>query len=352
MNIRVSSCHSWPNKKTMRCFFSIGILVLLFSCNNSEKAPDVSNIKLDITTQRFERDLFALDTVNFLSQLDQLQAKYPDFGENFIYTVLGADPKWSTDTVAAYVLGFVNSYRSVYDSSQAVFKDFTPYEKEIKKGLQYLKHYFPNYTPHKKIVTFIGPLNGIGVAAAEDMICVGLQLHLGKDFSLYKSALVRETYPDYVSRRFSPDYIPVDCMKLLLQDLYPEKQEDRPLVEQMVEKGKRLFVLSKLLPGTEEYKLIGYTEEQLKAVYEHERSVWDLFAQNNLLQTVDNNIIKNYIGESPKTQELGEASPGNIGSFAGWQIVKKFMKKNPDLSVQQLMTTDAETIFQQAKYKP
>ena len=90
----------------------------------------------------------------------------------------------------------------------------------------------------------------------------------------------------------------------------------------------------------------------VKAVYEHEASVWDLFVQNNFLQTIDNNIIKNYIGEGPKTQELGEASPGNIGSFAGWQIVKKFMQKNPKLSLAALMTTNAETIFQQAKYKP
>lgn len=337
----------------MRIIVALFCLSLVVaSCNNAEKKPDVSNIKLAVSTQRFERDLFGLDTLNFTLQLDLLQARYPAFGENFIYTVLGADPKWPADSVSAYVLGFVNSYRGIYDSSEAVFKDFAPYEKEIKSGLQYLKYYFPNYTPPKKIVTFIGPMNGIGVAAAEDMICVGLHLHLGKDFSLYRSALVRETYPDYVSRRFTPDYIAVDCMKLLLQDLYPEKQEDRPLVEQMVQQGKRLFLLSKLLPNTEEYKLIGYTKEQLKAVYEHEAAVWDLFVQNNFLQTIDNNIIKNYIGESPKTQELGEASPGNIGSFAGWQIVKKFMKKNSDYSLQKLMTTDAETIFQQAKYKP
>ena len=322
------------------------------SCNNGDKAPDVSNIKLNLSTQRFERDLFGLDTVNFASKLDQLQAKYPEFGENFIYTVLGADAKWPADTVASYVQGFIHSYHSVYDSSEAVFNNFSAYEEEIKRGLQYLKHYFPKYVPPKKIITFIGPLNGIGVAATDDMLCVGLHLHLGKDFSLYRSALVRETYPDYVSRRFSPDYISVDCMKLLLQDLYPEKQEDRPLVEQMVEKGKRLYVLSKLLPKTKEYKLIGYTEEQMKAVYEHEPAVWDLFVQNNFLQTIDNNIIKNYIGESPKTQELGEASPGNIGSFAGWQVVKKFMLKNPEYSLQQLMSADAEVIFQQAKYKP
>ena len=120
----------------------------------------------------------------------------------------------------------------------------------------------------------------------------------------------------------------------------------------MVEKGKRLYVLSKLLPHTDEYKLIGYTKEQLIAVYEHEPAVWNLFVQNNFLQTIDNNIIKNYIGESPKTQELGEASPGNIGSFAGWQIAKKFMLKNPEYSLLQLMNTDSEKIYQEAKYKP
>ncbi len=50
--------------------------------------------------------------------------------------------------------------------------------------------------------------------------------------------------------------------------------------------------------------------------------------------------------------ELGEASPGNIGSFAGWQIVKRYMNKNQDSTLLQLMHTDAEIIFQQAKYRP
>ena len=333
----------------MRIVFAFLVTaVLLFSCSDNDKAPDVSNIKVELTTTRFERDLFGQGNV----QLGQLEAKYPGFAQNFIYTVLGADQKWPVDSVIAYVGGFINSYRVVYDSSEKVFPDFSPYEKEIKKALQYLKYYFPKYETPKKIITFIGPLNGIGVAADEAVLYVGLQLHLGKDFSLYRSELVRQTYPDYISRRFSPDYIAVDCMKLLVQDLYPENMEDKPLVQQMVEKGKRLYLLSKFLPGTEEYELIGYTKEQLEASYEHESAIWDLFVRNNFLQTIDNNVIKNYIGESPKTQELGEASPGNIGSFAGWQIVKKFMKKDPKLSLPQLMATDAEVIFQQAKYKP
>jgi hypothetical protein len=141
-------------------------------------------------------------------------------------------------------------------------------------------------------------------------------------------------------------------MNNIVNDLYPEKVNDKSLVIQMIEKGKRLYLLSKFLPKTEEYKLIGYAEKQLVDAYEHEAVIWDLFVKNEYLQITDKNIIKNYIGESPKTQELGEGAPGNIGSFSGWQIVKKFAKKNESLTLQQLMNTDPEIILQQAKYKP
>jgi len=110
--------------------------------------------------------------------------------------------------------------------------------------------------------------------------------------------------------------------------------------------------LSKLLPYNDEYQLIGYTKQQLKDCYENEAVIWDLFVKNSLLQITDLGITKSYIDEGPKTQELGENSPGNIGSFCGWQIVKKYMQKNSNISLPKLMSTDPETIFQEAKYKP
>lgn len=337
----------------MRLILSALLIPLIFSsCNNSNKTPDVSNIKIALTTHRFDQELFNLDSTDYTSHLDSLIAKYPAFGENYIYGILGADAKWSADTVARYIHNFTNDYRSIYDSAALVFKDFAPYEKEIKKAFQFLKFYFPAAQPPKTIFTFIGPLDGTGIAAGEDIICVGLQLHLGKDFSIYKTTLVEDTYPEYVSNRFAPDYIPLDCLKQLLQNMFPETTDDKPLIQQMIEKGKRLYILSKLLPTTEEYKLMGYTANQLKDTYANERRVWDLFIQNNLLQVIDNNITKNYIGEGPKTQELGEGAPGNIGSFVGWQIVKKYMQKNPGISLPDLMKMNPETIVQEAKYKP
>ncbi len=334
----------------------IGLLFissLFFSCNSGEKIPDVSGEKLTLTTQRFEQELFSADTVNnYSTNLEKLIARYPSFGENFISTVLGADPQWSNDSVALYVKGFTQAYKKVYDTSLLLYKDFGPYEAEIKKGLQFTKHYFPQYKIPGKIITYIGPLNGYGDILADDALVVGLHLHLGSSFSLYHSELVQQTYPEYISRNFEPAYIAVNCMKNIVLDMYPEKMEEKSLVQQMVEKGKRLYLLHKLLPATAEEMLLGYTKEQLKAAYKNEKNIWGLFAQNNLLQTIDENVIKNYIGESPKTQELGDASPGNIGAFAGWQIVKKYMENTPEATLQKLMATDNDTVFQVAKYKP
>jgi hypothetical protein len=334
----------------MRFIISLFLLISLAACHNSDD-PDVSDIRVDLKTYRFEKDLFALDTNNLQASLSRLRNKYPTFADNFFTTILNTDPTWPADRSAQYINGFLGSYKKVYDTTEKVFPNFDSYEKKLEKAVQYLLYYFPDYKAPKNIITYIGPLDGFGDILTEDAFIVGLHHHLG-DFSLYKSMLVHETYPDYISRRFEPSYIPVNAMKNIVLDMFPEKFEDKTLILQMVEKGKRLYMLSKLLPGTEEYKLIGYTEEQLKESYTNERYIWDLFVQNNLLQTTDNNSIKNYIGESPKTMELGERSPGNIGSFSGWQIVKKYMSKNKELPLKDLMIKDPEEIFREAKYKP
>jgi hypothetical protein len=336
----------------MRFVISLTLVFLLFSCGNNQKIPDVGDIKIELNSKRFEKELFNLDTTQLSTQLDQLIAKYPSFGENFLTTILNTDPRWGGDTAINYVKDFINAYRNIYDSAEKVYSDFAPYEKQVKEGLQFLKHYFPDYKAPSNIITYIGPLDGYGDILSEDAFIIGLHQHLGKDFSAYKTTWVQETYPQYISARFEPAYIPINCMKNVVLDMFPEKKEDASLVIQMVEKGKRLYLLSKLLPYTEEYNLIGYSAKQLEQCYDREAAIWDLFVQNNFLQTIDNNIIKNYVEEGPKTQELGESSPGNIGSFSGWQIVKKFMNKNPKLSLNDLMKTDAETLFREAKYKP
>lgn len=335
----------------------LSIVIIAAACNSGEKIPDVSSIKVDIKTERFEKDFFKLDTVNMQPGVQQLQAKYPSFFNDFTEKILGVE---SDGNAAGAVMAFLYSYRSLYDSAQLLFADFSKYENEIKHGLQFVKHYFPSYNLPSKIITFIGPLDASyktsfglqGDIITNNAIGIGLQLHMGGNFSFYKSEQGMQLYPAYISAGFEPAAIAVNAMRNITDDLFPEKLEDKPLVQQMVEKGKRLYLLHKFLPETDEYLLIGYSAAQMQQCYEHEKEIWNMFAQNGSLQSIDENIIKNYIGASPKTQELGDASPGNIGAFAGWQIVKKYMKENSKTTLQQLMEMDADALFQAAKYKP
>ena len=160
----------------MKFFFVFLLMAPLFiSCNNKNNTPDVSNIKIELDTRHFEQDLFKMDTTYFAGNLDKLIASYPSFGENFLATILNSDPKWSPDSTADYVHGFITAYKPVYDSAQIVFKDFSKYEKEIKQALRFVKYYFPGFKDRKKIITYIGPLDGYGDILSDDAFIIGLQ---------------------------------------------------------------------------------------------------------------------------------------------------------------------------------
>ena len=335
----------------MRFFFILSLFAFLFSCGGN-KTPDISSIKINLQTQRYEKEFFAIDTNNLTASLDKLEEKYPSFNKTYLIEILGIDPRWSNDTLATYVKDYLNYSTSVYSESEKLFGNFNSYDSKLKKAFQFVKYYFPKYKTPSKIITFIGPANGASNALGDDFLCIGLQAHLGKDFPLYKTESVREIYPDYVSANFTPDFIEINSMRSIVNDMFPENEEDKRLVIQMIEKGKRLYLLQMFLPSVAENKLINYTETQMKDCYAGESKIWDLFIQNNYLQVADNNLIKNFVSEGPKTQELGESAPGNVGSFAGWQIVKKYANNYPKVTLDSLMKTNSELIFKGAKYKP
>lgn len=338
----------------MRAFIVACIAtLLLFSCNNSDKAPDVSDIKINLSTERFEKKLFDSASLSFVSYLQELQNSSPQFVRTYLIKILGADPSWPADTTAAYVNNFISAYKPIYRDSEKKIKDFSKIETSIKYSLQLTKYYFPKYKVPEKIFTYIGPADGYTAIISNEGLLIGLQGYLGYNHPVYKTEMVSQFYPEYISQRFEPEYIPVDGMKAILNtDLYPETENDKSLVNEMVEKGKRLYILQKLLPDVPGYMLIGYKEKQMKWCDKNEPYIWDFFVKNSLLQSTDKNLMKNYIEEGPNTQELGPDSPGNIGSYAGWQIVKKYMDKKPTTTLEQLIKVDEEIIFQEAKYKP
>ena len=326
--------------------------LLLTGCSNSD-APDVSGIDVKLETRRFERDFFRVDTNQLIPSFQELNNKYPEFLQDFITSILGLPGQIDTSIITQNgIKSFLSTYKPIYDSAEKKFGDFDKSEKEVKQGLQYVKYYFPGYHTPEKIITFIGPVDGFGNVLASEGLAIGLHSYMGKDFFLYNTEMGQTTYPSYISRRFSPEYIPVNSMKNIINDIYPPTQGSRGLVEGMVERGKELYVLDKLLPETADSLKIGYTANQLQGCFKNEGLIWNFFLTNNLLNSIDADVHKYYLEEGPNTPEFGEGAPGSIGVFVGWQIVNKWMEKNPTIKLPQLLQTDARKIFEESKYRP
>jgi uncharacterized protein YjaZ len=49
--------------------------------------------------------------------------------------------------------------------------------------------------------------------------------------------------------------------------------------------------------------------------------------------------------------EIDNESPGRVGTWIGWQIVRSFMLNNK-VSLQQMLKMDEKELFDKSKYKP
>lgn len=321
----------------------------LFACGNKKDKPDVSHLEVKLKLERFEPAFFSLDTNNTAQGLGKLRNAYPYFFPTFMQNILQLNPvdPQSID-ITRHILA---SYRSLYDSLQPKYRDLGWLQKELTQGFQYVQYYYPQYRV-PAIITFIGTLDAPGVVLTNEYLAIGLQQFAGKNFGGYQLPEVQQLYPTYISRRFDQEYIAANAMKAVVDDIYPDRSAGKPLVEQMIEKGKQWYLLDHLLPDAPDSVKTGYSGKQLSWIQANEGDVWGYIVKNENIYAIDPPVIQTYIGEAPFTQGMPESSPGNIGQWLGWRMVQLFAQKHPELTLQQVLETAPRAVFEGAKYKP
>ena len=340
------------------------ILVLLLAgsfmaCKN--KQPDISAYKAHVVIERFDKDFFALDTLQLDQSLDKLLKKYPAFLPDYLVKVLGINPADSLAKPA--IRAFIRTYKPVnVEAGTMADKALPNVATDISQALRYMQYYFPAFKPDSPfaVTTFIGPMDAFEAFSTGDYgdvrtrngVGIALQLHLGGNAPLYDMGKQEGLFYDYQTRRFTPEMMVVNSVKNLLDDAFPYTAAGKPLIEEMIEKGKRINALDYLLPTLADTLKIGYTGRQLKGCEANEAVIWDYFVKNDLLYSKDGTINQVYLKDGPKTPELGDQSPGYLGLFVGRQIVRAFAKKHSKVSLQDIMKMDALTLFNQAGYKP
>ncbi|MDB5253137.1 MAG: hypothetical protein JWP27_2306 [Flaviaesturariibacter sp.] len=324
------------------------MMMLLASCGGSGK-PDVSKIKVDLQLQRFEQDLFRLDTNHIGEGLAHLRNAYPDFYPTYFQQILQVNP--ADPASEPIIRSILSGYRPVNDTLQQKYRDLDWLKKDLADGFRYVKYYYPDYFV-PRVVTFVATFDVPGAILTPQYLGIGLQQFAGKHFSAYQLDEIAQMYPAYISRRFDKEYITANAMKAVADDIYPDQSVGRPLIEQIVEKGKQWWLLDHFLPDAPDSVKTGFSGNQLRWATENEGNIWGYLLKNENLYSIEPATIQTYLGEAPFTQGFPESSPGNIGQWIGWRMVQKYAAANPKLTVQQVLATPAKTVFEGSRYKP
>jgi uncharacterized protein YjaZ len=73
-----------------------------------------------------------------------------------------------------------------------------------------------------------------------------------------------------------------------------------------------------------------------------------------MLYDTDQKLVPRFINPAPFSKfylEIDNDTPGRVGAWLGWQIVRSYMENNKT-SLQDMLKMDAKTIFENSKYKP
>lgn len=338
------------NVKFRQIYLFFLAILTFFSCKQSTK-PDVSDIKLEIKVARFDQDLYHGKSGNLQQTDELLQKKYGFFYNDYVHRMVG-DFSYSNQEILS-TLYKDQAYTDLNKEADSVFKNFTPIEKELTQTFKYIKHYYPN-ARIPKLVSFISGF-AVQTPVGDDYVGIGLDMFLGKNSKFY-GAIV-QSVPAYLSRRFSPEYVvPRVTETYAREDLFPERDEDRTLLSKMIQNGKILYFMDRVLSDeTADSIKIGYTKKQIDWCKTFESDIWAYLLQNNLLFETDYQKIQVFLSEGPFTPGLGEKneSAPKLGVWIGWQMVRKYMQENKDITLQQLMAEkDVQKILNGSKYKP
>lgn len=320
----------------------VATIVLLFSCKKKacELPEEIARIPVNVEIERLERPFFAASSKQ---EIAQFLDGHPLFAERFIQRK--GYPSDSVLINSMYALATNPELKALANEAEQTFGDMAREKQQLETAFKSIKYYYPEFK-EPQVKTFVSGLS-------QDLLVSDSLLVFGIDFFIGKDASFRPDTYDYILKRYErPNMVP--AAMLLLSNRYNKTNFlDRNLLAEMVNTGKAYYFVKAIMPCAPDSTIIGYSGQQLADVNHNEGRIWAHFVEKSLLFEKSPFVVNKYIGERPNTPEVDPTSPGRLGTWIGWQIVRKYMDRNPKVTLQELMADDDyQKIFNESKYKP
>lgn len=308
------------------------IIIFLNGCRQTDKtAEEISNTQIDLSIHRFDREFAAASS----ESIPGLKSKYP-----YLFPSQFPDSIWIaklTDTIQV----------ELSDEVEKAFGNFEEETNDLESLFQHITYYFPKYKTPKVVTVTSDVRYNDRVILTDTLLLLGLDNYLGSDHHFYRSI------QRYIAAGLDKQYLTSDVASAFAKKAlkYPR---NRSFLSRMVYYGKELYLKDKVLPSISDAQKIGYTVEEIEWAKNNEEQIWRYFVEKELLYSTDAKLDQRFLDPSPFSKfqlELDSESPGRLGRYMGWQIVKAFMEKS-NITLQQLLSLPADEIFKKSNYKP
>lgn len=324
------------------------VSLFLISCRNSNRFQiDTRKNGIKVHIQRFDKDLITIDTTHTNAEIKKNYRNYPDFFPVFVSEILEVDPS-DTDSVSLLVHNFLSdtTFAKVNRDVLEKFSDVSAIENQLSGAFTYIHHYFPDIRL-PQIYFFVSGFNR-SIIIHSPFIAIGSDLYLGADYPVYKQI----TY-EYLTYTMRPENIAPDVVSALLFSAFPMNSSENRLLDNMLYRGKIMYLLSVFMPDEKPEVLMGYTPQQWEWCERYEREIWAEMIDKKSLFSTDFREMDAYLNEAPFTAPVSQESPGRVGTWIGWQIVKSYMDKNREVSLQQLVNeNNYQQLLEKSDYRP
>ena len=328
------------SRKAFLFLFLIGLI----SCQSGSDRLDVNVDDIQITPvkiKRYGKALFAVDNDNLKEELKNLQ---PDFG-----IFLNGD---INDTLNLIRIGdFISDPMLIQSASDCnkIFSDLEFLENELTDAFKHYKYYFLR-DKIPGVYTYVSGFDyDYPVQFFDNNLIIALDMYLGAGYKEYLKLGV----PAYRIRNFDRSHISRDCMDALGSSKVEQSKIGRTLLDNMINKGKSLYFIKAMIPELSDSIIMDYTNKQLKWSEHNESNIWAFLIENELLYSVDPEVMNKFIVDAPFTSYFGNESAPRTGMWIGYKIVKSFMDNNTDITLSDLMQMyDSQAILTKSGYKP
>lgn len=326
-------------KRSLKYFIQFGIFGLIFlmvlvfgGCKEADKtAEEISKVPIDLQVLRFDRE-FANATPE---DIPQLKKKYP-----YLFPEQFADSIWInklSDTLQI----------ELSEEVDKAFGDLAEESEGLETLFKHIKYYFPDFTAPKVVTLTSDVRYNDRIILTDTLLLIGLDNYLGEHHHFYEG--IQRYIATGLDKKFLTSDVASAFAKKVL--LYPR---NRTFLSRMVYYGKELYLKDKLLPTISDAQKIGYSNEEMEWAMANEEQMWRYFVEGELLYSTDSQLDRKFLDPAPFSKfglELDNESPGRLGRYMGWQIVRAFMENNAT-SLQQLLDMPADEILKESNYKP